>query len=96
MKVKTKPRCKHADTYKAKADFGLPQCGAASHQAKEEHHHAHTDDDNGGDQCLPVLDKAVESVIALEHIGPKVGKRCSCSLERGDNSHVIVELFNVQ
>lgn len=68
-------------TYKAKADFGLPQCGAASHQTKNEHHHADADDDCRWDQRVFVLNEMFKVVIALDNIGTNVGQRCSCSLQ---------------
>ena len=62
LSSKTKESCKrlvrklrstlpasHTHTYQAKAEFGLTDRGAASHQAENEHHHADADDDGGRD-----------------------------------------------
>lgn len=70
----------HKHTYKTQAEFGLPDGGAAAHQAENEHHRADADDDHGGDQSVSVLDEAVEVVIALDHVGSHVGQRRPCSL----------------
>lgn len=67
-------------TYKAQAHFGLPDGGAAAHQAENEHHDADADDDGRGDQSVSVLDEAVEVVIALDHVGSDVGQGRPCSL----------------
>lgn len=75
----------HTQTYEAKADFGLPDCGAASHQTKNEHHHADANDDSSWDQCVLVLNETVKVVIALDHVGTDVGQRRSCSLQGGEN-----------
>lgn len=63
----------HTHTYKAEADFGLPDCGAASHKAENEHDHADADDDGRQDQRVLVLDEALKAVIAPDHIGSDVG-----------------------
>lgn len=70
-------------THKAEADFGLPDCGAASHQTENEHDHADADDDRRRDQCVLVLNEVVKVVIAPDHIGSDVGQRHSCSLQGG-------------
>lgn len=75
----------HIHTYEAEADFGLPECGAASHKTKNEHYHTDADDDGRQDQRVPVLDEAVKAVIAPDHIGADVGQRRSCSLQGGQN-----------
>ncbi|KAA8577536.1 hypothetical protein FQN60_017592 [Etheostoma spectabile] len=77
-----------AHTYKGKADFGFPDCGAASHQTKNEHHHADADDDSCRDQSVLVLNETVKVVIALDHVGTDVGQRCSCSLQEENTSNV--------
>lgn len=70
-------------THKAEADFGLPDCGAASHQTENEHDHADADDDRRRDQCVLVLNEVVKVVIAPDHVGSDVGQRRSCSLQGG-------------
>lgn len=70
-------------TYKTQADFGLPDGGAAPHQAKNEHHRTDADDDRRGDQSVPVLDEAVKVVIAPDHVGADIGHRRPCSLQGG-------------
>lgn len=70
-------------TYKTKAEFGLPDGGAAAHQAENEHHGADADDDHRRDQSVSVLDEAVEVVIALDHVGSHVGQCRPCSLWGG-------------
>lgn len=71
-------------TYKTQPEFGLPDGGAAPHQAENEHHRADADDDRRGDQSVPVLDEAVKVVIAPDHIGPDIGQSRPCSLGRGE------------
>lgn len=68
-------------TYKAKADFGLPKCGAASHQKNNEHQCADAEDDSCWDQRVLVLNEVFKVVIALDHIGTDVGQRPSCKLQ---------------
>lgn len=71
-------------TYKTQPEFGLPDGGAAPHQAENEHHHADADDDHRGDQSVPVLDEAVKVVIALDHIGSDIGQSRPRSLREGE------------
>lgn len=66
---------------KAESDFGLPECSAASNQAKNKHHHADADDNSGWDQRVLVLDETAKVVIALDYIGSDVGQYRSCSPE---------------
>lgn len=61
------------DEEKAKADFGLPDCGAASNQTENEHQNTDADDDSCWDQRVLVLDETVKVVIALDHVGTDVG-----------------------
>lgn len=69
----TGPPDTHIHTYKAEADFRLPDCGAASHETKNEHDHTDADDDGWQDQRVLVLDEVVKAVIAPDHIGSDVG-----------------------
>lgn len=75
--------CTTWHTHKAEADFGLPDCGAASHQTENEHDHADADDDRRRDQCVLVLNEVVKVAIAPDHIGSDVDQRPSCSLQGG-------------
>lgn len=80
-------------TYKAQADFGLPNGGAAAHQAENEHHGADADDDRGGDQNVSVLDEAVEGVVAPDHVGSDVGQRRPCRLRGRTGTKVRTQVF---
>ena len=68
-------------TYKAQAELGLPQRGAASQQTEHEHHHADADGDGGRDRRILVLNERFEVVVAVDHVGADVGQRRSCNLQ---------------